>query len=503
MLSIIKNILNELKERFKTMPIIYITILFLGGVIFFYQDVPESHVPIILLSSTIVFFLSDYVTNLSRTKQWIITILTYIFISQIYYFFLTTVNSLVEQSTLSLMYLYLFLSINLYLSSSKNYVFQIKTKVIHVLISFAIFVATYLCLYFSIFFIYTILSKDFYFYRYTYASRIINSVTTIVFFLILSMYKKRENYSSSKFFIFVFSRLVPSMLIFFLSLATIYLLKITIKYDSTIDRSDFNYIVSILTFLIFLSLVMIQITGKIERMLKVLFSLAVLNAIMLAVLYLRYTKLSSSIHYLLIYLLIATYFLVVLLKTKGITYLASYFIALIILIYFIPVIGLLNYTKFINEKDNIMSKNNITVHQERKEKLNKSQRKEQESRYYDYNAPDSSENVRWIIKNENYSDILVDVDIGIYQNNESSKYNYFIYKNYEFMLSKDGKKLIVKNTIKDSIEEFDLYSTTKNTKNNKVIEFNTANFKTVISMYTFNEYNKTVNFNTYFYNDEK
>ncbi|MGP1440111.1 MAG: hypothetical protein ACTTJ3_05165 [Treponema sp.] len=500
MLSIIKNMLIELKERFKTMPIIYITILFLAGVVFFYQDVPESHVPIILLSSTIVFFLSDYVTNLSRTKQWIITILTYIFISQIYYFFLTTVNSLVEQSTVSLMYLYLFLSINLYLSSSKNYVFQIKTKVIHVLISFAIFIATYICLYFSIFFIYTILSKDFYFYRYTYASRIINSVTTIVFFLILSMYKKRENYSSSKFFIFVFSRLVPSMLIFFLSLAIVYFLKVTIKYDSEIARIDFNYIVSILTFLIFLSLVMIQITGKIERMLKVLFSLAVLNAIMLAVLYLRYAKLSSSVHYLLIYLLIATYFLLILLKTKGITYLASYVIALIIIIYFIPVIGLINYTKFINEKDNIMSKNNITVHQERKERWNKSQRKEQESLYY--NAPDSSENVRWIIKNENYSDILVDVDIGIYQNNESSKYNYFIYKNYEFMLSKDGKKLIVKNTTKDLMEEFDLYSTTKNNKN-KLIEFNTANFRIIISRYSLNEYNKSVNFNTYFYNDKE
>ena len=500
MLSAIKNALVELKIRFKTMPIIYITILFLGGVIFFYQDVPESHVPIILLSSAIVFFLSDYTTNLSKTKRWIITILTYIFISQIYYFFLTTVNSLVEQSTVSLMYLYLFLSINLYLSSSKNYVFQMKTKIIHILISFAIFAATYLCLYFSIFFIYTILSKDFYFYRYTYASRIINSVTTIVFFSILSMYKKRENYSSSKFFVFVFSRLVPVMLVFFLSLAIIYLLKITIKYDSAIDRGDFNYIVSILTFLIFLSLVMIQITGKIEKILKVLFSLAVLNAIMLAVLYLRYTKLSSSIHYLIIYLLIATYFLLILLKTKGITYLASYIIALIILIYFIPIIGLVNYTKFINEKHNIMSKNNITAHQERKERWNKSQKKEQESLYY--NAPDSSENVRWIIKNENYSDILIDMNIGIYQNDESSKDNYFIYKNYEFRLSKDGKKLIVKNTTKDLMEEFDLYSTTKNNKN-KLIEFNTANFRIIISRYSLNEYNKSIDFNTYFYNDEK
>ena len=500
MLSTLKVSLAELKARFKIMPMIYITTLFLGGVIFFYQDVPESYMPIILLSSTIVFFLSDYVTNLSKIKKCIITVLTYIFISQIYYFFLTTVNSLVEQSTLSLMYLYLFLSINLYLSSSKNYVFQMKTKVIHILISFAIFAATYLCLYFSIFFIYTILSKDFDFYRYTYASRITNSIATIIFFSILSIYKKRENYSSSKFFIFVFSRLVPSMLIFFLSLAIVYFLKVTIKYDSEIARIDFNYIVSILSFLIFLSLVMIQITGKIERMLKVLFSLAVLNAIMLAVLYLRYAKLSSSVHYLLIYLLIATYFLLILLKTKSITYLASYVIALIILIYFIPVIGLINYTKFINEKDNIMSKNNITVHQERKERWNKSQKKEQESLYY--NAPDSSENVRWIIKNENYSDILVDVDIGIYQNSESSKDNYFIYKNYEFMLSKDGKKLIVKNTTKDLMEEFDLYTTTKNNKN-KLIEFNTANFRIIISRYSLNEYNKSVNFNTYFYNDKE
>ena len=51
MLHAIKNTLTELKNRFKTMPVIYITILFLASVIFFNQDIPESFMPIILLSS--------------------------------------------------------------------------------------------------------------------------------------------------------------------------------------------------------------------------------------------------------------------------------------------------------------------------------------------------------------------------------------------------------------------------------------------------------------------
>ncbi len=504
MFSTVKNTLIELKDRFKTMPIIYITILLLGGIVLFYQDVPESFMPIILLSSTIVFFLSDYVTNLSNIKKWIIAILVYIFISFVYYFFISTYNSLIEQSTLSLMYLYLFFSINLYLSSSKNYIFEIKTRIIHISISFALFVATYLCLYFSLLLIYAILSKRFdFFYSYTYAFRIVTSITAIIFFSILSIYKRKENYGSSKFFIFVFSRLIPLMLIFFLSISIIYFSKLNIKYDSKIDFIDFNYIAPILTFLIFLSLVMIQITGKIEKKLKLLFILAIINSILVAVFYLRYAKLSSSIHYLLIYLLIASYFLIILLKKKGVTYIASYIIALIILIYFTPIIGVINYEKFINEIDSNMYKNNITLHQERKERSNKldEERKDTENFYYHFPAP--SEKVKWIIKNENYSDILIGVNIGTSQDGKHSKDNYFIYRNYEFRLSKDGKKLIVKNTIKDLIEEFDLYNTKKSRKNNETIEFDSQYFKLILSSYSFNNYNKYISFNVYFYDNEK
>ena len=347
MLSAIKNTLVELKDRFKMMPIIYITILILDVVIFFYQDVPESYVPIILLSSTVVFFLSDYITNLSKIKKWIITVLIYVFISQIYYFFLTTYNPLIEQSALSLMYLYLFFSINLYLSSNKNYVLEMKSKVIHIFVSLAIFVATYMCLFFSIFFIYAIFSKSFsFFYGYSYSYRAVNSIATVAFFSILSLYKKRENYTSSKFFSFVFSRLVPPMLLIFLLLAIIYFLKVIFVYDSSIDFVDFNYITPIITFTIFLSLIMIQITCNARKILRVLFALAIIISIEMIVFYFRYAELSSSIHYLLIYLLVASYFLTTLIKTKGITYLASYVISLTILIYFIPVFGLINYEKW-------------------------------------------------------------------------------------------------------------------------------------------------------------
>ena len=497
MLYAIKNTLAELKERFKTMPIIYITTLFLAGIIFFYQDVPESFMPIILLASTIIFFLSDYVTSLSNVKKWIITVLTYIFIFLLYYFFISTYNSLVEQSAVSLMYLYLFFSINLYLSSSKNYVLEMKSKLIHVLVSFAIFVAMYLCLYFSIFFIYTILSKPFsFFYSDSYASRIINSITTIVFFSILSIYKGRENYTSSKFFIFVFSRLVPVMLIFFLSLAIIYFSKLIIMYDPDMNFIDFNYTAPILAFLIFLSLIMVQITDQVKKMLKVLFVLTIITSLMMAIFYLRYAKLIYNIHYLLIYLLIASYFLITLLKTKGITYLASYVISLIILVYFIPVIGQINYEKFISEEDRSMSKNNMIAYQERKEK--KSNKKEASESFY-YHAPDSSKKVRLIIKNENYSDILIDVCVR----SKDYEDEHFTYKNYEFSLSKDGKKIIIKNMDKDSIEEFDLYTVARNKKKDEIIEFDNPNFKLILSSYTFNEYNKSVNFNVYFYNNEK
>ena len=502
MLSAIKNTLVELKDRFKMMPIIYITILILDVVIFFYQDVPESYVPIILLSSTVVFFLSDYVTNLSKIKKWIITILIYVFISQIYYFFLTTYNPLIEQSALSLMYLYLFFSINLYLSSNKNYVLEMKSKVIHIFVSLAIFVATYMFLFFSIFFIYAILSKSFsFFYGYSYSYRAVNSIATVAFFSILSLYKKRENYTSSKFFSFVFSRLVPPMLLIFLLLAIIYFLKVIFVYDSSIDFVDFNYITPIITFTIFLSLIMIQITCNARKILRLLFALAIIISIEMIVFYFRYAELSSSIHYLLIYLLVASYFLTTLIKTKGITYLASYVISLTILIYFIPVFGLINYEKFINEKNSNMNKNNIAIHQERKERRITSQKEDSEHFYY--NAPDSSKKVRWIIKNENYSDMLIDISIESYQDNKYSENNNFVYKDYDFSLSKDGKKLIMKNAIKNIEEEFDLYTIAKNSKKDELIEFNTQNFKLILSRYSFSKYNKSIDLNVYFYNNEK
>lgn len=495
MLHAIKNTLTELKNRFKTMPVIYITILFLASVIFFNQDIPESFMPIILLSSTVIFFLSDYVANLSKTKKWVVMFLAYTFISLLHYIFISTYNSLVEQSALSLMYLYLFFSINLYLSSSKNYILEMKAKVIHVLISFAIFVAMYLCLYFSTFFIYTIFSEPFnFFYNDNYASRIINSITTIIFFSILSIYKRKEYYTSSKFFNVVFSRLVPVMLVFFLSLAIIYFSKLVITCDSKMDFIEINYTAPILTFLIFLSLVMVQITDNVKKILKVLFILSIITSIMMAIFYLRYAKLSSSIHFLLIYLLLASYFLITLLKTNGITYLASYVISLIIFIYFIPVIGQINYEKFISEEDRSMSKNNMIAYQERKEK--KSNKKEASESFY-YHAPDSSKKVRLIIKNENYSDILIDVCVR----SKDYEDEHFTYKNYEFSLSKDGKKIIIKNMDKDSIEEFDLYTVARNKKKDEIIEFDSLNFKLVLSSYTFNEYSKSINFNVYFYNN--
>ncbi|MGP1438227.1 MAG: hypothetical protein ACTTKH_04060 [Treponema sp.] len=499
MLSTIKNTLIELKERFKTMPIIYITILLLTGIVFFYQDVPDRFMPIILLSSTIVFFLSDCITNLSKGKKWIVSILAYAFISQIYYFFLTTYNSLIEQSALSLMYIYLFFSITLYLSSTKNYVLEIKSRVIHILISFALFIATYLFLYFSTFFIYTILSKNFdFFYSDSYASRIINSIATFAFFLILSIYKRKDNYTSSKFFTFVFSRLAPAMLILFLSLSIIYFIKIIILYDQKLYDYDFNYIASILSFMIFLILVMIQITGKIEKTLKVLFGFSVITSIMIAIFFLRYVKISSSIHYLIIYLLMAVYFLVVLLKTKKITYLASYVISIIILIYFTPVIGQFNYKEFIEEKDRTMVKNNI----ERNESYAKAREESKEEVYY--SAPNSLEKVRWIIENENYKDILIDVSIWIYKSNKKdSESASFSYKDYEFNLSDDGKKLIVKNIERNSIEEFELYSEAKGNKKNARIIFNTEYFKIIISRYSFSNYFKNLNLNVYFYDNKK
>mgnify|MGYP000850104461 CR=1 FL=1 len=501
MLSAMKNTLVELKMRFKTMPVIYITILLLGSVIFFHHDVPESYMPIILLSSTVVLFLSDYVVNLPNIKKWIVTILTYTFLAQIYYLFLTTYNPLIEQSALSLMYLYLFLSINLYLSSPKNYILEIKTKIIHILISFAVFVATYLCLFLSTFFICVILSKHFdFFYEYSYSARAVNSVTTVAFFSILSLYRKKENYNPSKFFIFVFSRLVPAMLILFLSLSIIYFAKIIIIYDSSIYFDGFDVIPPILTFLLFLSLIMMQITNKKERTLKILFILTILNAITMAIFYLKYAELSSSIHYLLIYLLLASYFLVALLKTKGITYLASYVISLIILIYFIPIIGQLNY-KYFMHANNSMYKNNITLYQENKTRLNAPQQEDLESFYY--YAPTPDKNVRWIIKNEHYSDILIDVSIGIHKNNKYPKDNHFAYKNYEFGLSEDGKKLIVKNTVKSLNEEFDLYNTKKTKKENEIIEFDNQYFKLILSRYSFDKYSKNITLNIYFYNDER
>ena len=157
--------------------------------------------------------------------------------------------------------------------------------------------------------------------------------------------------------------------------------------------------------------------------------------------------------------------------------------------------------KFINEKNSNMNKNNIAIHQERKERRITSQKEDSEHFYY--NAPDSSKKVRWIIKNENYSDMLIDISIESYQDNKYSENNNFVYKDYDFSLSKDGKKLIMKNAIKNIEEEFDLYTIAKNSKKDELIEFNTQNFKLILSRYSFSKYNKSIDLNVYFYNNEK
>ena len=506
MFSIIKNTAFELKERFKTMPFIYILIFSFSLLVFFYEDIPQAFIPTLMLSGAICFFLSDCALSLKRIKKVILAIITFAFMSGVYYIYLTTLNRAIEKSLFLVTYLYFFSSINLYFLSKKHYCLQMKAKIVHILISFALFIATYMCLYFSIFFIYAIFSKSFsFFYQDCYARRIINSLSFLIFFSIFSIYKNTEDYKHSNFFIFVFSKFIPIMLFFFLSLLIIYLAKMTIVFDSNLYIEEYKYAAPLFTFLVFILLLMIQITEKNNKALKLTFALSILSSISLIIFYIKYLSYPYFIHYVLIYSLIAIYFIITLLKTKKITPFASYLILVIIFIYYTPVIGAIHYETFSKEKDYTMESHITTFNNEQKRE---EQVKKEKEKNVHYVAPSFSKgengnnNASWVIKNENYSDIIIDMCLT--KHNKENESTTFIYANYEFKLASEGKVLIAKNKDKNEIiGEFDLYSIAKTEvekKNKKqLITFDTKDFKLVLSQYSFNAYIKRANLNVYIY----
>ena len=85
MFSIIKNTAFQLKERFKTMPFIYILIFSFSLLVFFYEDIPQAFIPTLMLSGAICFFLSDCALSLKRIKKVILAIITFAFMSGVLY----------------------------------------------------------------------------------------------------------------------------------------------------------------------------------------------------------------------------------------------------------------------------------------------------------------------------------------------------------------------------------------------------------------------------------
>ena len=180
-------------------------------------------------------------------------------------------------------------------------------------------------------------------------------------------------------------------------------------------------------------------------------------------------------------------------------------ILVIIFIYYTPVIGVIHYETFSKEKDYTMESHITTFNNEQKREEQVKKEKEKNVHYVAPNlskGENGNNNASWVIKNENYSDIIIDMCLT--KHNKENESTTFIYANYEFKLASEGKVLIAKNKDKNEIiGEFDLYSIAKTEvekKNKKqLITFDTKDFKLVLSQYSFNAYIKRANLNVYIY----
>lgn len=489
---------KSLKLTALSSPAVFVFIFLLGISQLFYSMFPLPYLLNWLFCSSAVLILSDRFKNVRNVKKYLLYLCISVFIIQLYCFALFTYNVYVEQACISLVWFYCFLAVLLYFSPFKDYHKEVKRRIIHILVSLCFFAAVYIFVYSTAFFIDNIFNLNLE-YTDSYLFRAANAAASIIGMLVFSSCKKEE-YGNSKLFILMFKDIIPRLLIPFFIFALTYIIKIILFFDKN-DYFEFNNYYYIFTFIIFICFVMMQNFEDTKNKQKFLFIISAIIPVFASVFLIRYHIenyktfinvfisfkrnfiYNSVLHKIIINLVISIYYFYCLAGRKIITRNISFAFAVILLVWFMPVIGCYNIGYLSCSKEIYKEKNNLTHFKEKKIPKD-------DINHYSYSKPSFRENIESVIDTAGYEKII----LSIFLYSDNGENNVISYEDFEFYLSKDGKLFSVFNAETKKTEVFDIFSSVKNKmkEDKSFIEFETEVFLIIIENYSYSNWNNYV-----------
>lgn len=485
----VKNIGHTAVES----PAVFAFILLLTLSQLFYSMIPSAYVLNMLFCAAAVLLLSDRFKKLTGVRKYIAPFFILPFIAQVYGFIITTYNYRIEHASESMLYFFFLFALLLYFSPLRNYHKEVKKRIIHFLISLCFFAAAYVFIYSMAFFIDKIFNLDLQYFD-SPLFRTANACASLLGMLVFSSYKEREESFNSKFFTLMFKDIIPNLLIPFFIFAFIFMIKI-IAVKERSDYSEFQNYYYIFSFIIFICFIMMNNFAEIKKQRLFLFIFSAVIPLLNCILILRYNvpKYESAkvfftrteLHEIIINIFISAYYFYCVIKKSGIKRSASFVLAAILSVYFMPIIGLNDVSYYSWNKEIQKEKNNITVFQE--DKIRREGKFKNE--YVSYSTEEFSRDIHKVIDTAEYKKILLRLRLEprSYKNNEMKSINY---EEFEFALTDDRKSISVTNNKTKTVRTFDVYSPVKESKENerkKDISFETEDLKLVITYcsYTF------------------
>ncbi|MGF7108689.1 hypothetical protein [Treponema pedis] len=493
-----------IKESIKRTPYIFAVIGILGLTQAFYRYIPEAFILNFILLFAIFFLLSETVSGLKKTQKIIIYFLLPFLIIGNHCLYLFTYREYIAELSVSLVIFFCCSGFILYFYVKENFLNEFKSRIIHILLSLLFFASSYGLIYTTAYFIDHIFNLKLEYYD-SILYRFANSFSTIIGSVILSSYKKKNEYRNSHFFTLMFKKILPVLLIPVLSLAVIYFSKLIIweSYDFGFDN-ELYYIGVIIFFII---LAMMQLCEDNKKLSKIIILTAAVLPLLFIAVFLKYrhnsieywrapcftSETAYIIHEVMLNILISAYCFYLFFKKKKIDNMLIHLAFLVVIILYLPAFGYHNFSRYKNfyaiqiVKDKNKYEEFKTAYKYYKQRYeNRFTEEEYSETFFVYPKCSYRENTN--------SEIILDVEnfkfafLGMYLDLSSEEKKVVSRYGYTFELDDTGKYLNVTSDGGSSYK-FDIYSALKPYEKKEAPEtiFEEKEFKIQIIKYGFTE----------------
>lgn len=497
---------NAISETIKKSPYIFAVIAVLGITQAFFVFIPDAF----MLNWCLLFFLillkaETFECAASRTKYIVYTAVPILIIINLIVHLFTDL-SYVQDITVSCVILFCCCSFALFFKANENFVNELKTRIIHLLVSILFFAAVYAVVYLIAYLIDHIFNLKLEYYD-SPLYRFANSVSSITGATVFASYKKKTEYRHSKFFNLMFQKLLSPLLVPLLVLAGIYFTKNIFAVENNLYSVTNIYYLFVGVFFIILAMFQINtdepVPFKLTRlitllaaMIPLLFSVFLITYRTSHVLYIGFTDSNTPlIHELLVNGLVSAYCFYLFFSKKKINNRLVHLALAVSLILYLPAIGYFNFSSYHTSKEIRQPVKKTAFADFKEQRADRARRyahRFQELKYFSVSPTCHYKNTKYMqynLNTENIRSAALGASIEWYRYpSQSRRSNMPLqYAGYEFSFDDEGRKMLVRTPAGKEFR-YELYSALKqydNMKSSQIpeIKFDESEFTVYVQWY--------------------